>query len=158
MATYKALCKSAFALLPEDELINFEHLRDWLLQKDLTTSQVYARGGHICYSTFVPAFRPFKQPIVSLLKRNVQIDAPYMSFFVASGNSSYQIFLPCPTKDNHLRGKTITAMAFPHIFQLQPWLTPAPPQERRLELSSPERTSAKSGSMTWQYGDKIEAK
>jgi hypothetical protein len=155
LAAYKALCKSAFALLPEDELVHFEHLRQWLLQPDLTTGQVYSRGGHICYSTFVPAFQPFKQPIVCLLKRNEQIDAPYMSFFIATGNSSYQIFLPCPAKDDHLLGKTITPVAFPHPFQLQPWLIPARPQERHLELSLPERTSVKSGSMSCRYEKKI---
>lgn len=148
LAAYKALCKSAFALLPEDELINFEHLKLWLLQDDLTTNQVYSRGGHICCSTFVPAFQPFKQPVVCLLRRNEQIDAPYMSFFIASGNSSYQIFLPCPARDDHLRGKTIRTMIFPHFFQLQPWLTPAPPQETQLELSSPERTLAKKNSVS----------
>jgi hypothetical protein len=155
LAAYKALCKSAFALLPEDELVHFEHLRQWLMQADLTTGKIYGRGGHICYSTFVPAFQPFKQPIVCLLKRNEQIDAPYMSFFIASGNSSYQIFLPCPAKDDHLHGKAITTMIFPHLFQLQPWLAPAPPQERQLELSATERTSAKSGSVSWRYENKI---
>jgi hypothetical protein len=155
LAAYKALCKSAFTLLPEDELIHFDHLRQWLLQADLTTGQVFVPGGHVCYSTFVPAFQPFKQPIICLLKRKAQIDAPYMSFFIASGNSSYQIFLPCPAKDDHLRGKTITTVAFPHFFQLQPWLIPAPSQERLLELSAPERTSAKSGSMSWRYEYKI---
>jgi hypothetical protein len=155
LAVYKALCKSAFALLPEDELIHFEHLRQWLLQSDLTTDQVYARGGHVCYSTFVSAFQPFKHPIVGLLKRNEQIDAPYMSFFIASGHSSYQIFLPCPAKDEYLRGKTVTTPAFPHSFQLQPWLSPAPLRKSQLELSASERTSAKKGSMSWRYEDKI---
>jgi hypothetical protein len=155
LAVYKALCKSAFALLPEDELVHFQHLRQWLLQADLTSDQVYARGGHVCYSTFVPAFQPFRKPIVGLLKRNVQIDAPYMSFFIASGHSSYQIFLPCPAKDEYLRGKTVTLRAFPHSYQLQPWLSPTPLQETQLELSSPERTAAKSGSMSWRYENKI---
>jgi len=94
LAVYKALCKSAFALLPADELVNFEELRQWLLQDDLTTDMVYGRGSCILHKTFVPAFRPFKQPVVCLLKRNDQIDAPYMSFFIAYGNVSYQIFLP----------------------------------------------------------------
>jgi hypothetical protein len=156
LAAYKALCKSAFALLPENELIHFEHLRQWLLQADLTTGQIYGDGGHMCYSTFVPGFQPFKQPIVCLLKRNEEIDAPYMSFFIATGNSSYQIFLPCPAKDDHLIGKTITTMIFPHLFQLQPWLVPAPPQEWQLDLSAAERTSAKSGSISSRYENKIE--
>lgn len=155
LAVYKALCKSAFALLPEDDLVNFEHLKQWLLQTDLTSDQVYAQGGHVCYSTFVPAFQPFKHPIVGLLKRKGRIDAPYLSFFIASGHSSYQIFPPCPTQDEYLRGRTVTLKAFPHSFQLQPWRSPTPPHENQLELSSPERTSAKSGSMSWQYENKI---
>jgi hypothetical protein len=56
LGAYKALCKSAFTLLPPDELVNFEELRLWLLQSNLTTNQVYARGSHICHTTFVPAF------------------------------------------------------------------------------------------------------
>jgi hypothetical protein len=88
LGVYKALSKSAFALLPKEELIHFTELRQWLLQSDLTTDQVYARGSHVCHTTFVPAFQPFKQPIACLLKRNDQIDVPYMSFFIASGNVS----------------------------------------------------------------------
>jgi hypothetical protein len=70
LGVYKALCKSAFTLLPKDELEHFKELQQWLLQSDLTTDQVYGSGSHICYTTFVPAFQPFKQPIVCLLKRN----------------------------------------------------------------------------------------
>jgi hypothetical protein len=141
-------------LLPEDELTNFKDLQQWLLQPDLTTGQVYKSGSHICYSTFVPAFQPFKQPIVCLLKRNDLIDAPYMSFFIATGNVSYQIFLPCPAKDEHLRGKTITTDAFPHFFQLQPWLILAPTQTRQIDLSSPDRTQERTGTMSWRYENK----
>lgn len=155
LGVYKALCKSAFTLLPNDELIHFKELKQWLLQPDLTKDQVYASGCHICYSTFVPAFQPFKQPIVCLLKRNGQIDAPYMSFFIATGNVSYQIFLPCPMKDNHLREKTITPVAFPHFFQLQPWLIPAPTQTRQADLSAPDRTAKRTGIMSWHYDNKI---
>jgi hypothetical protein len=63
--------------------------------------------------------------------------------------------LPCPEQDEHLRGKLITFFAFPHLFQLQPWLVPAPPLKKQLELSSPERTAAKSGTMQWSYEKKI---
>jgi hypothetical protein len=128
LGVYKALCKSAFTLLPNEELVNFKELKQWLLQADVTTDKVYASGSYSCLSTFVPAFQPFKQPIVCLLKRNDLIEAPYMSFFIATGNVSYQIFLPCPAKDGHLQGKTITTTYFPHYFQLLPWLIPAPTQ------------------------------
>lgn len=155
LGVYKALRKSAFTLLPKDELIHFKELKQWLLQPDLTTQQVYLSGSHICYSTFVPAFQPFKQPIVCLLKRNKPIDAPYMSFFVATGNVSYQIMLPCPAMDSHLRGRTITTKAFPHYFQLQPWLIPAPTQAYQVDLSAPDLTTKPTGSMVLRYENKI---
>lgn len=155
LGVYKALCKSAFTLLPSDELIHFQELKQWLLQPDLTKNQVYARASHICHTTFVPAFQPFKQPIVCLLKRNDQLDAPYMSFFIASGNVSYQIFLPSPSREAHLWGKTITFPPFPHIFQLQPWLIPAVTQSRQLDLGAPDRTEKRTGSVSWRYKNKI---
>jgi hypothetical protein len=155
LGVYKALCKSAFALLPKEELIHFTELRQWLLQSDLTTDQVYARGFQVCHTTFVPAFQPFKQPIVWLLKRNDQIDAPYMSFFIALGNVSYQIFLPCPSKEAHLRGKAITTPAFPHFYQLQPQLIPAATRTGQIDLGSPNRTEKRTGTMSWRYENKI---
>jgi len=153
LAAYKALCKSAFSLLPPDELVNFEGLREWLLRGDL--SGIYCDGSHFCYKTFVPAFRPFPQPIVVLLKRNDQIDASYMSFFIAFGNVSYQIFLPCPAKDEYLRGKTINMPSFPHFYQLQPWLIPTPTIAGQIDLSSAERTKKRTGSMSWRYERKV---
>jgi hypothetical protein len=153
LGAYKALCKSAFTLLPRDELANFEDLRQWLLQKDL--SGIYCDGSHICYRTFVPAFRPFPQPIVRLLKRNAPVDAGYMSFFIAFGNVSYQIFLPCPAKDEYLRGKTISTPPWPHLYQLQPWLIPTPTIGAQIDLSSAERTKKRTGSTSWRYERKV---
>ncbi|UGA43754.1 HNH endonuclease [Bradyrhizobium quebecense] len=155
LAAYKALCKSAFALLPDDELMNFEELRQWLLQADVTTGMVYGRNSYILHKTFVPAHKPFKQPVVCLLRRNSQIDAPYISFFIAFGNVSYQIFLPCPSKDAHLTGKTITTLAYPHFFQLKPWLIPAPTVARTENLGSPDQTANRLGRLGWRYDQKI---
>lgn len=158
LGAYKALCKSAFTLLPEGELAFFEELRRWLLQPDLITDRVYSRGLHFCYSTLLTAFRPFPQPIVSLLKRKERTDAPYMSFFIATGNFSYQIFLPCPAMDSHLQGKEILIPPFPHLFQLQPWRSAGRTIQKTLELSDPERTSEKTGTITWGYGEKIKVR
>jgi hypothetical protein len=147
LGAYKALCKSAFALLPHDELVHFKDLRQWLLQEDLQSDQVYADGCHICYTTFVPGFRPFPGTIVALHRRKYQTEAFYMSFFIAFGNVSYQIFLPCPAMDNHLRGKTISMLPLPHVFQLQPRLVPFPTKSGLIELSSPERTNKRKGTV-----------
>jgi hypothetical protein len=80
-----------------------------------------------------------------------------MSFFVATGNVSYQTFLPCPAKDSHLRGKAITTKAFPHFFQLQPWLIPAPTQAYQVDLSAADLTAQRTGTIGWGYESKIKA-
>jgi len=77
-----------------------------------------------------------------------------MSFFIASGNVSHQIFLPCPSKDAHLRGKAITTPAFPHFYQL-PWLIPAATRTGQIDLGSPDRTEKRTGTMSWRYENKI---
>lgn len=158
LGVYKALCKSAFTLLPDDELQNFDELKLWLLQPDLITNQVYTNGDYICYSTFVPASKPFRQAVVSLHRRKEKIDSPYMSFFIATGNVSYQIFLPCPAKDDHLRGTQKIPHTYPHIFQLRPLLIRGRTQKNQIDLNSSEQTTKKSETITWTYGEKIKVK
>jgi hypothetical protein len=151
LGAYKALCKTAFTLLPEAELVHFEELRQWLLQSDVTTNQVYARGCHICYRSFVPAFRAFAQPIVILFRRHTRVEAPYASMFVAFGTLSLQIFLPCPAKDDRLQGKNIFVFSYPNIYQLQPWRATGPVTLNQIDLSAPERTKRETGSFSWSY-------
>jgi hypothetical protein len=151
LGAFKALCKTAFTLLPEVELLHFEDLRQWLLQSDVTTNQVYARGCHICYRSFVPAFRAFPQPIVIMFRRHTRVEAPYASMFVAFGNLSLQIFLPCPAQDDHLRGKNIFVFSYPNFYQLQPWKATGPIAFSQIDLSAPERTKKETGSFSWSY-------
>ncbi len=121
----------------------------------MTTDQVYGNGCHVCCRSFVPAFRAFPQPLVILFQRKGQIDAPYMSMFVAFGNISYQIFLPCPAKDEHLRGKNISLMTYPHIYQLQPWRATGPISYEQIDLSASERTKSASGTLNWRYENRV---
>jgi|ERR1700732_874935 len=158
LGAYKALCKSAFTLLPQNELVHFPELRQWLLHDDVTTYQVYPHGGHICCYSFVPGFRPFPQTIVGLFRRKEKTETPYMSFFVAFGNVSYQLFLPCPAKDAHLRGKNKIILPYPHAYQLQPWRANGPITCVQIDLSASERTESQSGTMSARYDrrEKIE--
>jgi hypothetical protein len=158
LGAYKALCKSAFTLLPPDELAHFHDLKRWLLRDDVTTDQVYASGCHLCYRSFVPGFRPFPQPFVALFRRNAQIEAHYMSMFIAFGNVSYQIFLPCPEKDEYLRGKNISVVLYPHLYQLQTWRATAPSLCDLIDLSASERTKSQTGTLSWRYDRRVKVK
>jgi hypothetical protein len=54
-----------------------------------------------------------------------------------------------------LQGKAITTPAFPHLYQLQPWLIPAATQTGQLDLGSPDRTEKRTGTVSWRYENKI---
>jgi hypothetical protein len=78
-----------------------------------------------------------------------------MSMFIAFGNLSYQIFLPCPAKDKHLRGKDIRLLAYPHIYRLQPWRATGPISYEQIDLSASERTKSTSGTLSWSYENRV---
>lgn len=141
LGVYKALAKMAYGLLPEAELCNFEHLRLWLLEKDVASNKIYADNSHWCFHTFVPGPSPFPHPIIALLRRKADVVAPYLMFFVAFGNWTYQIFVPCPDMDTDLADKPFAIEAYPHLYMLQPWLLPSPVQHMQLFLDEAEPKS-----------------
>jgi hypothetical protein len=151
LGAYKALCKSGFTLLPNDELANFTELKTWLLEKDVSTKRIYSDGNHLCLQSFVPAFRPFPQAVAALLRRKERISAPYMTLFVAFGNISYQIFLPSPGKDGHLTEKKISLVRYPHLHELQPWRANAAISYAHPDLSAAKRTKSRLRKMSWSY-------
>lgn len=141
LGAYKSLAKMAYTLLPENELPNVEELRKWLLESDVSTAKVYGAGSHWCYQTFVPGPAPFSFPVAALLRRKSDITAPYLMFFLAFGNWSYQIFAPCPQKDSSLSNNKIEIVPYPHFYMLQPWLAPGPIQRIQLILDDEARKS-----------------
>ena len=78
-----------------------------------------------------------------------------MSYFIAFGSVSYQIFLPCPVKDMHLRGKSISIVPYPHLFQLQPWRASGPISLATIDLSASDRTKNEPGSLCWKYEQRV---
>ncbi len=141
LGAYKALAKAAFTLLPDGELANFQELRLWLNEKDVVTRKVYANKGHWCFHTFVPGPSPFPNPIVALMRRKQNIEAPYLLFFLAFGNWTYQIFVPCPEMDRVMEGKALQIVRYPHLYMLQPWLAKGRVQQAEIYMDAAERKS-----------------
>ena len=78
--------------------------------------------------------------------------------FIAFGNVSYQIFLPCPEKDEYLRGKNISVVLYPHLYQLQTWRATAPSLCDLIDLSASERTKSQTGTLSWRYDRRVKVK
>jgi hypothetical protein len=151
LGAYKALCKAAYSIIHESELQYLLAINEWLLEEDVSTKHIYGNGGHLLLQTFVPGFKPFPNLVVALLRRKTNEATPYLMFFVAYGNVTYQIFPPCPQKDSHMTGQTIQLARYPHLFQLQPWPANGQILYSVRDLSSPERTTARSNTINWKF-------
>jgi hypothetical protein len=136
LGAYKCLAKIAFSLLPDDQLINFSELKQWLLEKDVDKNKVYQDGYHSCFHSSVPGFRPYQQPGVILLTRKTDIPMPYCVLVIAFGNISLQIFPPCPKKDHGFVGKSMAITKFPLTYDLQPWLINGTIETTVIDLSA----------------------
>jgi len=71
-----------------------------------------------CIRSFIPGPHPFRRVTAILLRRKADAQiTPYMSFFIAFSNYTFQIFIPLSEMDRRFDGKTVTIPAFPNIFE-----------------------------------------
>ena len=116
IAAFKAFVKMALSLLPASEVQNFVWTFRWLQEK------VHSRPFHPdmarLWYTFAPGPRPFEGVTTLLfIRRDDSAEAvPYCTFVVAFGNECYQIFVPCPEKDQPLRGTDVKMPILPNPY------------------------------------------
>lgn len=113
-SAYKCLVKMAIAIMPDCELINFEPTLNWLCKnpEDDTLKTNILLCLRSRSATSLPA-------IDACLLRRIDSNAlvPYMTFFIAFYNFSFQIFLPLSHKDQHLMGQDIQLCHFPTTME-----------------------------------------
>jgi hypothetical protein len=110
-SAYKCLVKMALAIIPEQELCNFRHTLDWLNIRNpeddtLKTSML------LCLRSRSPASLRAIDALL-LRRRDPNAPVPYVTFFIAFYNFSFQIFLPLSHKDQHLMGQDLQICHFP---------------------------------------------
>jgi hypothetical protein len=138
LGAYKALCKSAMAILPDSEIIHFNRLLDWLESEDLNFGTIDSNGAQYVFRSIVSGFKPFPETSIFLLRRKSEIiDTPYMTFLIAFGNVSYQLFLPCPAKDEFGINNQPQLVAYPLFYVLPPGRVTGSVTCDLLDLSSP---------------------
>jgi hypothetical protein len=112
IAVFKSFVKMALSLLPEDEASNFQWAFDWL-QEDGNTRPFHPEMARVWY-TFTPGPRPFEGVTTFLfIRKDTTRQVPYCIFVLAVGNECYQVFVPCPEKDQALRGTQVTMPILP---------------------------------------------
>lgn len=121
LGVYKTLLKMALSILPKEELTSFGPALRWLAAEGLTKDSVQDATNFTCFTSFTGGPAPYPYPVVLLLKRRSDtFHCPFATFIVLFHNFSYQIFLPCQTKDMHLKRTRGTLPMWPHPFMLSP--------------------------------------
>ncbi len=112
IAVFKAFVKMAISLLPETEVTKFAWTFKWLWENE-HTRPFHPEMARVWY-TFTPGPRPFEGVTTFLfMRRDTASAIPYCTFIVAFGNECYQIFVPCPEKDQALAGTQVTMPILP---------------------------------------------
>lgn len=114
-SVYKCLVKMALSIMPEEEMINFRDTVSWLNIENAEDDKINT-DSFVCFHSFTPGGHPFPWITAVLLKRKRDdLLLPYMSFFIAFSNYTFQIFLPFSAKDDHILNKKIQLVFFPNI-------------------------------------------
>jgi hypothetical protein len=117
----------------------------------VTTDRISDGTNFTCIRTFTPGKAPFVNTRAVLLQRKrLDVPGPTFIFFLASGNTSFQIVVPAPRQDQHLVGKQITFRPIPVFASQDQTLVRGPTRFWRQDLSSPALTAAPS-SMVFHF-------
>jgi hypothetical protein len=147
LGVYKALTKVALTLMPEHELNAFQEAMKWI-------KAPIARGAimkpSICLRTLIPGPRPIPAPHVILFRRKPGKDVPYSMLFLATGNTSFQVNVPCLAHD--VERHTYRFPPVPMTTSIDLDLAQGPPLHYQEDLSSPDLIDAPS-EMTFHYDE-----
>jgi hypothetical protein len=113
----KAFVKMGLTIFPDAEMPNFGATLAWIREKN------HALGNFSLWPTvrtFMP--RAFGGNLISLMALRRKTDGnqlPYAVFVIIYGNELFQVFIPCPERDRHLDGKTLSFLPFPSPIDFQ---------------------------------------
>jgi hypothetical protein len=118
VAILKAFVKIGLALLPAEEIPNFQSALEWIRSEDHSIGVLF---DWTVWHTFMPgAYRSDITAAMVFRRKRDAIDLPYAFFVLMYGNEMFQVFLPAPERDKHIEGKPLTIYRFPSLLDLQP--------------------------------------
>jgi len=102
IAVYKALVKMALSLLPYEKMPFFLDTVAWLKEESHLVSKYNMDNYAYMIERFVPGPRPLELRASGFIRKFDSYAVPYYQFLLEFGNYSYQIMVPCKTKDGLL--------------------------------------------------------
>ena len=149
-AAYKALVKTAISVMPDEELENFEHARQWILCAD--HSKAFMEPLNLLLY-FVPGPKPHKGTSIMVLRKkadSIDEELPYCMIILAFGNLQLQVVVPS-AKDDRGSGHAaqFTIPRFPSAFG-EDWPY-GKPQAGTLDMTTGEVLEPKQCTVTMHY-------
>lgn len=114
-SAFKCLVRIALGLMPKDELPHFVQTIHWI--REIRPEADCIDGKFFCFFSVSPSSLKGID-ILFLRRKYAHDDLPYMSFYLAFRNFSFQIFLPFCSMDKHLVGKTIKVPRLPALHEI----------------------------------------
>ena len=143
-SVFKCLTKIALAILPANELENFESTLAWIRQSD--PARENPSHNFYCFTSTMDVKRDGID-LLLLRRRDIEAKLPYLSFYLCFSTLTFQIFLPFCKKDHHLVGE-IVLQRFPNLAEKF-----ANVQYDLLDLSSPETVRGEIDHVGFEIGE-----
>lgn len=120
LLVYKALVFMALSIIPDNELTAFKETIEWLNEDDLYNSKYNMNSYSSCViERFFEGEKPLNVHAV-VVRRKIDRIVPYAFFILEFDNISFQIIIPCLSKDKQCINQKIEFHLFPTSFDENP--------------------------------------
>lgn len=104
VAVYKAFVKMALSFLPYKYLSNFIDTIEWIKEPIHTISRFFDLSQYgVVLEKFIPGVPFLPMRVTGFIRKHDMISLPFYQFYLEFLNFSYQMAIPCPLKDRHLK-------------------------------------------------------
>lgn len=148
IAIFKCLTKMALTIMSEEELLNFDKTLSWINEEKHDESS-FTIHNLKCIFSITPGPLPHDFTTCMLFKRkdNHVDSVPYMTFLLAYGNFTFQIFLPMCDKDK--KDETYHMFSIPSPFDFKNQY--GKPQYQLLDFTSKDKVKNEEVNMTMGF-------
>lgn len=120
LAVYKSLLKAALSIVDPEDVAEMPEAIAWLRAEGLTDNVVSDGLKFRLIKSFTPGPSPIRMTRAMVLRlKDESVLAPRYHFVVGSGNSTFQIVLPCPGRDRRLQGTQAIMRPIPIVQFLE---------------------------------------
>ncbi len=153
---FKVLVKMALGVMPEDELQHFPLALDWIRGEMPNIDAQSLTKNFMATIGFTKGVNPYGTLPTFILFRRLRDDdtIPYMQFFFAVANLTFQFAIPFCEKDRQFAGTEQTLPVFPGLFGGRTSGDGAT-KFQLVDLSSPERVEDHPQTLSIRYGEKV---